>query len=261
MNPTNPLKIKATFLGTGTSTGVPVVACDCVVCTSPDEKDKRLRASIMIEVNNTVIIIDCGPDFRYQMIKANVQNIDAILFTHEHRDHVGGIDDVRGFNYVWNKKIDIYASEHVINAIKKDFSYIFTETRFFGAPQLEIHIIDENPFTIKDIPITPIKVLHHKAEIFGYRIGDFTYITDASFISNEERQKIKGSKVLVINALRNSKHLSHFSLQQAIEIIHELKPERAFITHMSHFIGLHEEINARLPQHIKLAYDGLIVEI
>ena len=255
-------KIKVTFLGTATSIGVPVIACDCPVCTSTDKKDKRFRASILIQIGETAIAVDCGPDFRIQMIRENVQNLDAVIFTHEHRDHIAGLDDVRAFNYVLNKKIDIYGCERVMEAIKTEFPYIFSDTvRYFGAPQLTIHNITNEPFDINGITITPIQVLHDKLPVFGFRIGDFTYITDASYISEEEKQKIKGSKVIVLNALRNSKHIAHFSVAEAVEVLQELQPEQAYLTHVSHFIGLHEEVNKKLPPFIQLAYDSLVIEI
>ena len=245
------MKIKVTFLGTATSIGVPVIACDCPVCTSDDKKDKRFRASIHIQVNDKSLVVDCGPDFRIQMIRENISNLDAVLFTHEHRDHIAGLDDVRAFNYVLNKKIDIYGIERVMEAIKVEFPYIFKESaRYFGAPQINIHNIENKPFFINDIEIIPIEVITLN-----------TKITDASYISEKEKEKIANSKVIVLNALRNSKHVSHFSLSEAVEIIEELKPERAFITHVSHFIGKHEDVNARLPDYINLAYDSQVIEL
>jgi phosphoribosyl 1,2-cyclic phosphate phosphodiesterase len=255
-------KIRVTFLGTATSIGVPVIACDCPVCKSIDKKDKRFRASILVQIGETAIVVDCGPDFRIQMIRENVENLDAVIFTHEHRDHIAGLDDIRAFNYVLNKKIDIYGCERVMEAIVTEFPYIFSESaRYFGAPQLTIHNITCEPFIINGIKIIPIQVLHDKLPVLGFRIGDFTYITDASFISEEEKEKIKGSKVIVLNALRNSKHVSHFSVSEAVEILQELKPEQAYLTHVSHFIGLHEEVNKKLPSFIQLAYDSLIIEV
>lgn len=255
-------KLKITFLGTATSIGVPVIACDCPVCTSSDKKDKRFRASVHIQKGDTSIVIDCGPDFRIQMIRENISNLDAVLFTHEHRDHIAGLDDVRAFNYVLNKRIDIYGIKRVMEAVQIEFPYIFKESaRYFGSPQLNIHNIENTPFRIKNLLVNPIEVLHDKLPIFGYRIEDFTYITDASYISQKETDKIKGSKIIVLNALRNSKHNAHFSLPEAIEILEYLKPEQAYITHVSHFIGKHEDVNSKLPNFIKLAYDGQIIEI
>ncbi len=253
----NPSSMSVTFLGTGTSTGVPVVACDCQVCTSKDPRDHRLRTSVMIEIGNHKYVIDCGPDFRYQMIREQVDDISAIIFTHGHRDHIAGLDDVRAFNYVLNKTVDIYATEKVIDSINKEFPYILKEKRFFGAPQLHFHIIKNKPFQINGHTFTPVEVLHHKMPVLGFRIRDFTYITDASHIDQAEIEKIKGSKVMVINALRKSKHISHFSLEEALAVIEEVQPQQAWITHLSHFIGLHEEINRTLPDNVALAYDGL----
>jgi phosphoribosyl 1,2-cyclic phosphate phosphodiesterase len=252
-------EIRVTFLGTGTSIGVPVITCDCPVCMSEDEHDKRLRTSVMVKVHNRTFVIDCGPDFRIQMLRERVMNLDAVIFTHEHRDHIAGLDDIRAFNYVLNKKIDIYGTKQVMEAIRIALPYIFSESRYFGAPQLTVHCIDQKPFLIHDVEFIPIQVLHEKLPVNGYRIGDFTYITDASSISDKEKEKIRGSKVIVLNALRNSKHVSHFSVAEAVELLQELKPEAAYLTHLSHFVGLHEEVNSRLPENIRLAYDGLTV--
>jgi phosphoribosyl 1,2-cyclic phosphate phosphodiesterase len=254
-------KMTITFLGTGTSTGVPVVACNCEVCQSTNLRDNRLRTSVMVEINGQKLIIDCGPDFRYQMIREKVDDISAILFTHGHRDHIAGIDDVRAFNYVLNKTVDIYASQEVIDAINKEFPYILTEKRFFSAPQLNFNVIENKPFTVDGIDIQPVEVMHHKLSVFGFRIGGFTYITDASSISETEKPKTIGSDILVVNALRKSKHISHFSLEEALELIKELKPGKAFITHLSHFIGLHDDIQKDLPENVYLAYDGLKIDL
>ena len=261
MENSNGLPIKVTFLGTGTSIGVPVITCDCPVCKSADPHDKRMRTSVMLEVNGYTFVIDCGPDFRIQMLRENVNNLDAVIFTHEHRDHIAGIDDIRAFNYVLNKKIDIYGSRQVMEAIQTEFPYIFSESRYFGAPQLTIHNIDDAPFSICNVEFIPIKALHEKLPVTGFRIGDFTYITDASYISPKEMEKIKGSKVIVLNALRNSKHVSHFSVGEAVEILTKLRPEAAYLTHLSHFVGLHNEVNSKLPGFIQLAYGGLTLTI
>ena len=254
-------KISLTFLGTGTSIGVPVITCDCEVCTSDDKRDKRFRASVMLDIGEEVYVIDCGPDFRVQMLREKVMNLSAIIFTHEHRDHIAGLDDVRAFNYVLNKSIDIYGTAKTMEMIKSEFPYIFTEQRYFGAPQLNVHQIDNRPFMINGHEFIPIKAMHGKLPVQGYRIGDFTYITDASGIEPEEMEKIRGSKVIVLNALRNSKHVSHLSVGEAVEILEELKPERAYLTHMSHFIGKHADLEKKLPDFIKPAYDGLKIEI
>jgi phosphoribosyl 1,2-cyclic phosphate phosphodiesterase len=258
---TSDYRIKVTFLGTGTSIGVPVITCDCPVCSSIDTRDKRLRTSVMLEISGFTFVIDCGPDFRQQMLRHRVANLDAVLFTHEHRDHIAGLDDVRAFNYVLNKKIDIYGTPQVMEAIRVEFPYIFSDSRYFGAPQLTIHPIDDQPFDINGIEFIPIRVRHENLPVTGFRVGDFTYITDASSISDDELKKIEGSKIIVLNALRTSRHVSHFSVGEAVDILTKLKPEAGFLTHMSHFIGLHKEVNGKLPHFVKLAYDGLVVEV
>jgi len=253
------IKMTITFLGTGTSIGVPVITCDCPVCTSSDPRDNRTRASVMIEVDDEVFVIDCGPDFRMQMLREKVMNLSAILFTHEHRDHIAGLDDVRAFNYVLNKRIDIYGTKNTLDMIQTEFPYIFSKQRYFGAPQININQINSEPFSIDGFEFKPIKVMHDKLPVLAYRFGDFTYITDASHIEEAELEKIKGSRVIVLNALRNSKHTSHFSVDEAVSIIETLKPEQAYLTHMSHFIGRHSDLDARLPEYIHPAYDGLKV--
>ena len=255
-----PTHTKITFLGTGTSIGVPVIACKCRVCKSTNSRDKRFRTSAMVDVNGQRIVIDCGPDFRVQMLNQNVEDIDAVVFTHEHRDHIAGLDDVRAFNYILNKEIPIYGTKPVLNAIKTEFPYIFAESHYMGLPLLSLHEITCIAFRIGATEIIPIQVMHHKLPVFGYRIGDFTYITDASAIPDEEKHKIYNSKILVLNALRNTKHISHFSLSEALELIEELKPERAYLTHISHLMGLYEEVEKMLPPNVHLAYDNLIVE-
>lgn len=254
-------KMKITFLGTGTSTGVPVVACNCDVCTSDDPRDKRYRTSAMLNLGNSNIIIDCGPDFRIQMLKHKVEDIDAVLFTHAHRDHIAGLDDIRAFNFILHKSIDIYGSQHTLDAIKEQFPYIFIPGRYFGAPQLNLHPISETQFSIGEFNFIPVQVMHQDMKVFGYRIADFTYITDANYISPAELDKVRGSKVVVLNALRNSRHVSHFSLGEALEILHNLKPEKAYITHISHFLGKYEAIEQTLPDWVHLAFDGLQIEV
>ena len=253
--------MKITFLGTGTSTGVPVVACNCEVCTSEDARDKRYRSSIMLTRGASNIIVDCGPDFRIQMLKHKVEDIDAVLFTHAHRDHIAGLDDIRAFNYILHKSIDIYGSQFTLDAIKEQFPYIFIPGRYFGAPQLNLHPITEAPFNINEFNFIPIQVMHQEMKVFGYRIDDFTYITDANYISQDELDKMRGSKIVVINALRNSRHVSHFSLGEALEILNEIKPEKAYLTHISHFLGKYEPVEQKLPDWVHLAYDGLQIEI
>lgn len=253
--------MKITFLGTGTSTGVPVVACNCEVCSSDDARDKRYRTSVMLSKGPSNIIIDCGPDFRIQMLKNKVEDIDAVLFTHAHRDHIAGLDDIRAFNFILHKSIDIYGSQLTLDSIREQFPYIFTPGRYSGAPKLNLHPIGNAPFSIGDFNFNPVEVLHQDMKVFGYRIGDFTYITDANYISPSELEKIRGSKILVINALRNSRHVSHFSLEESLEIINNLKPQNAYLTHISHFLGKYNTVEQKLPEGVHLAYDGLQLEI
>lgn len=251
-----------TFLGTGTSQGIPVVACDCNVCSSADPKDKRLRSSVMIETEGKRIIIDCGPDFRQQMLRESIRSIDAILITHAHKDHIGGLDDVRAFNYFLQRHADVYASQDVIHAVKNEFSYAFGVKRYPGVPEINLHPITNHEFTVSGLSILPVKALHFLDHyVFGYRIGDLTYITDAMEIPDEEMEKIAGSRVIVINSLRKKKHYSHFNLEEAVAILEKLKPEMGLLTHISHQMGLHEDVQKELPSFIRLAYDGLKVDI
>jgi len=249
-----PLKI--TFLGTGTSSGVPMIACPCEVCASPDKKDKRLRSSILVESATTTIVVDTTTDFRYQMLRAAVKKMDAVLFTHPHKDHISGLDDIRAFNYFQNQAMNVYANELTQNALKKEFSYIFAEHKYPGIPDVNLNDIPGETFIIGDIPVTPINVWHLKMPVLGFRFGNFTYITDANRIEDAEMQKIKGSETLVLNALRHQKHISHFNLEEAVEIVQELKIPQAYFTHISHQLGLHTEINKELPAGMALSYDG-----
>jgi len=253
--------VKLTFLGTGTSQGIPVIACKCPICLSTDKRDKRLRTSAMVEVDGQTIVIDSGPDFRYQMLRANVEKLDAILFTHEHKDHTAGLDDVRAFNWVNKKAVDIYAEERVQASLKQEFAYVFAEFRYPGIPQLNLWTVENKAFNINGTQIIPIRAKHFKLPVYAYRIADMAYITDANYISVEEKEKLKGLKVLVVNALRKEKHLSHFTLPEALALIEELKPEKAYLTHGSHQLGFHEEISKELPDHVFMAYDGLKIEI
>ncbi|MFN8282257.1 MAG: MBL fold metallo-hydrolase [Chitinophagales bacterium] len=251
--------MKFTFLGTGTSQGVPVITCPCEVCQSNDLKDKRTRTSLLIQSEKTTVVIDTGPDFRFQMLRENVQDLDAVLFTHAHKDHVAGLDDIRPFNYLLNKTIDVYAEERVQEVLKREFAYAFVGHDYPGAPQIRLNTIDEHPFFIGDIHFIPIRAMHKTLPVLGFRVGDFTYITDANFIADEELEKIKGSKYLVLNALRKETHYSHFNLEQALEIVEKTKPEHAYFTHISHHLGLHEDVKKELPNHVRLAYDGLVI--
>ena len=253
--------MKITFLGTGTSQGVPVIACDCHVCTSADERDKRLRVSVMIETQGKVIVIDSGPDFRYQMLRAGVKHLDAIVFTHEHKDHVAGMDDIRAFNYKQQTEIDIYAHTRVQGALKREFSYIFSDYTYPGIPKVILNDIDDQPFLVHGIEFIPIKVMHYKLPVLGFRVGDFTYITDAKTIADEEKKKIKGSKILVINALQREKHISHFTMEEALAFAEEIGAEQTYFTHISHRLGRHEEVNNELPPNVNLGYDGLVLTL
>ena len=253
--------MKVTFLGTGTSQGIPVIGCECEVCLSQDSKDKRLRTSVLIETNGKTFIIDTGPDFRQQMLRANVKRLDAVIFTHEHKDHTAGFDDIRAYNFIHKKKMDVYGNERVHETIKREFAYIFSDFQYPGIPQINLHFIENIPFEIEGVLFHPIEVMHYNLPVLGFRINDFTYITDANFISQKEKEKIKGSKILVLNALRKESHLSHFTLAEAIELVNELKPEIAYLTHLSHQMGLHQLIEKELPSNIRLAYDGLALKL
>jgi phosphoribosyl 1,2-cyclic phosphate phosphodiesterase len=253
--------VKVTFLGTGTSQGVPVIACGCEVCTSADKRDKRLRSSILIEADDKTVAIDSGPDFRYQMLRANVQHLDAIVYTHEHKDHVAGMDDVRAFNFKQQEPMNIYADPRVQAALMREFPYVFAENKYPGIPQVDMHAIGEEGFHIGSIHFTPIEVMHYKLPVLGFRINDFTYITDAKTVSAEEKEKIKGSKILVINALQKQTHISHFTLDEAIAFAQEIGAETTYFTHISHRLGKHADVMAELPAGIELAYDGLTVNI
>jgi len=253
--------LKITFLGTGTSQGIPVIGCGCAVCQSTDTRNNRLRVSVLIETDDKTIVMDSGPDFRYQMLRAGVKDLDAIIYTHEHKDHVAGLDDIRPYNYLLHKVIDIYATVRVQDALRREFSYIFEDTKYFGLPQIKLHTVDDQPFLIGETSIIPIEVMHHKLPVLGYRFGDFTYITDAKTISDESLEKIKGSKILVINALQKENHISHFTFDEAIDFANKAGAETTYFTHMSHNLGLHADIEKELPSHIKLAYDGLSFSI
>lgn len=253
--------LKITFLGTGTSSGVPMVACNCSVCTSPDKKDNRLRSSILVQSPQTTFVVDTTPDFRYQMLRENVRQLDAVLFTHPHKDHIAGLDDVRGYNFFQEQAMQIYANQLTLDALMREFAYAFADKKYPGVPELELNAIDLQPFSIGEVPVQPIQVWHMKMPVYGFRFGDFTYITDANRIDEEEKEKIWGSKVMVVNALRKDKHISHYNLQEAIELVQELKVPEAYFTHISHQLGRHGEIEPTLPEGMHLAYDGLQVEV
>lgn len=252
------MSMRVTFLGTGTSQGVPLIACPCKVCNSADPHDKRLRSSVRIEVDGVTLVIDSGPDFRQQMLRSETKNLDGLIFTHEHKDHIAGMDDIRAFNYVNKKPVDVYASAQVQTALRREYQYIFTDFKYPGIPEINLFdIANDQPFDVNGVRVIPVEVLHFKLPVLGFRVNDFTYITDANFISEKEKEKIKGSKVLVLNALRHEKHISHFSLGEAIEMVRELEIPEAYFTHISHQLGLHSEIDPSLPFGMHLAYDGL----
>ena len=253
--------LKITFLGTGTSVGIPMVACNCQVCTSSDPKDNRLRSSIMVQSATTTIIVDATPDFRYQMLREKVHSIDAVLVTHAHKDHVAGVDDTRPFQFFTHKPTEIYGSKMTLEGVKSEIPYAFERLEYPGIPKVNLREISLAPFIIGDIPITPILVWHYKMPVYGFRFGKFTYITDAKTIDESEKKKITGSEIIVLNALRNAPHISHLTLSEATDLVKELAIPSAYFTHISHQLGLHKEVNDLLPAGMALAYDRLKIEI
>jgi phosphoribosyl 1,2-cyclic phosphate phosphodiesterase len=233
-----------------------MIGCDCEVCTSPDKKDKRLRSSILVESDTTTVVIDTTPDFRYQMLRANVKKLDAVLFTHPHKDHVAGLDDVRAYNYFQKKPMEVYANSLTEETIKREFAYAFSDKKYPGIPSINLNTIDDKPF-IGNIPVIPVLVWHLKMPVLGFRFGRFTYITDANKIDADEREKITGCETIVLNALRNEKHIAHFNLKEAVAMVGELGVPTGYFTHISHQLGTHELVNKNLPEGIELAYDGL----
>lgn len=238
-----------------------MIACDCVVCTSANEKDKRLRSSILVESENTSLVVDSTPDFRTQMLRENVKKLDAVVFTHPHKDHIAGLDDIKAFNFFQKKAVEVYANKLTEEALRREFYYIFAENKYPGIPDIHLRTITDKPFMVGDIPVLPILVFHLNMPVLAFRFGGFTYITDANRIEAEEKEKMKGSEVLVVNALRKTEHISHFNLQEAIDLVNELKVSNAYFTHISHQLGLHAEIEAELPSNMHLAYDGLQIVI
>ncbi|NEN23135.1 MBL fold metallo-hydrolase [Cryomorpha ignava] len=254
--------MKLTFLGTGTSQGIPVIGCKCEVCTSVDVRDDRLRTSAMIEIDQKILVIDTGPDFRQQMLRAKPGRVDAVIFTHEHKDHVAGLDDIRPFNFQTGMPLNVYASDRVEEALKREYHYVFNDAlKYPGVPEVNLHKISaQSAFSIGDTEIIPIEVLHYKLPVLGFRIKDMAYITDANFISEKEKVKLQGLDVLVLNALRKKTHISHFNLQEAIDLSQELGAKRTYLTHISHLMGKHEDVSKELPPNVFLAYDGLVVD-
>ncbi|MCD4709786.1 MAG: MBL fold metallo-hydrolase [Bacteroidales bacterium] len=253
--------MKITFLGTGTSQGVPVIGCRCAGCISGDERDKRLRSSVLIEQGEQVVVIDTGPDFRQQMLRAGVSKLDAVLFTHEHRDHIAGLDDIRAFNYIQRSPMDVFAEERVMRALNSGFPYIFAEKKYPGVPQVMMHAISTDPFQIGELKIIPIRMMHYRLPVLGFRIGSFAYLTDGNFISESEKEKLFGVKYLVVNALRRKAHISHFTLSEAVGLIEEMSPRMGYLTHISHQMGPCAELEKELPPQIRPAYDGLVLEV
>lgn len=254
-------KVKVRFLGTGTSQGVPVIGCDCEVCKSNDKKDKRLRTSVLVETSDSVFCIDAGPDFRYQMLREGIKDIDAILISHCHKDHIAGLDDVRAFNFLRKKDMPVYATLRDQKAIQTEFSYAFGENLYPGVPRFRLHTINKADFFINSTKITPIEALHMKMDVRGFRIGDFAYITDTNYIPAESLKKLLDCKVIVLNAVRKQPHTSHYNLEQAVKVLEFLRPEKAYITHLSHIMGKHKDVSEELPEFIELAWDGLVVEL
>jgi len=253
--------LKVTFLGTGTSSGVPMIGCNCSVCQSQDPRDKRLRSSVLVSSRETSLVVDTTPDFRYQMLRTDTRKLDAVLFTHPHKDHIAGLDDIRAYNFFSGKPMDLYAGALTEEALRRDFYYAFSDTRYPGVPELNLHTIDADPFMVGDIPVQPMEVWHMRMPVHGFRFGNFTYITDANRIEEDQRRLIRGSEVLVLNALRKEKHISHFSLDEAVRVVADLQVGQAYFTHISHQLGQHQEVELELPDNMHLAYDGLQLEI
>lgn len=238
-----------------------MIACGCDKCMSKNEKDKRLRSSILVQSKTTTLVVDTTPDFRTQMLRENVNKLDAVIFTHPHKDHIAGLDDIKAYNFFQHKPMEVYANELTQEGLRREFYYIFSENKYPGVPSINLHTITDKPFTVGDIPVIPILVYHLKMPVLGFRFGKFTYITDANRIEDIEKEKIKGSEIMVVNALRRKDHISHFNLEQAISLVLELAIPKAYLTHVSHQLGLHDNINKELPENIQLAWDGLKIDL
>jgi phosphoribosyl 1,2-cyclic phosphate phosphodiesterase len=253
--------MKITFLGSGTSQGVPVIGCTCEVCTSLDFRDKRLRSSIQVEISNQSFVIDTGPDFRQQMLRERVKRIDAILFTHAHRDHTAGLDDVRAYNFMQKMDMPVYGKQQVLDQLKVEYAYAFMKDSYPGIPRLLLHLIDEQSFSVNGVDITPLPVMHLKMPVLGFRFNNFSYITDANFIPETTLEKLEGTEILVLNALQREPHISHFNLKEALYMVDKIKPRLTYFTHISHKLGLHADVSKELPANVLLAYDGLQLEL
>lgn len=253
--------MKIVFLGTGTSQGVPVIGCDCEVCQSLDYRDKRLRSSVYIEHEGSHIVIDTGPDFRQQMLRERIQKLDFVLFTHSHKDHTAGLDDVRAFNFKQQMDMPLYGRAEVLAQLKTEYYYAFLEKKYPGSPQLQLNEINESPFEVSHLKITPLPVTHLQLPVLGFRIGDFSYITDANKIPEITFDRLKGTKVLVLNALQKEPHISHFNLEEAIQMAKQINAEKTYFTHLSHRMGLHKEVSLELPDGIEFSYDGLSITL
>lgn len=249
--------MKVTFLGTGTSQGVPVIGCTCDVCRSLDFRDKRLRTSIHIEVDGNSFVVDTGPDFRQQMLRQNIRRLDAVLFTHAHRDHTAGLDDVRAYNFMQQSDMPVYGTQPVLAQLEVEYAYAFAKQYYPGIPRLTLKEIASDNFVINGTTITPLPVLHFKLPVLGFRLGNFSYITDANIIPDETLERLKGTETLVLNALQREEHISHFNLRQALEMVSVIKPKRTFFTHISHKLGCHADVIEELPENTSLAFDGL----